>query len=92
MMVHTTEQMPHFFFLGQQVLFVVVSGFKLNGHAFDYFNAVPFKTNNLFRVVRQQTQTMSPQIHKDLRTHTVITQIRREAKPDIGLHRIQPSS
>ena len=81
--------MPHFRFLGFQVLGVVRRGRGANGDLFDNLEIEALQADNFLRIVREQTNAVQTEIDEDLRAKTVFAQIGLEPELLIGLDGIE---
>ena len=62
----------------------------LQRNPFGNGQAIPFQSNDLARIIGQETDLFDAQINQDLRADAVITQIRQESQRFIGLDGIEP--
>ena len=57
----------------------------LDGNTLDDLETVPFDSNNLARIIRNQLDLVQPKIRQDLRPNSIVAKVRLEPQPQIGL-------
>src|SRR5260370_12036674 len=82
--------MPEFFFLGPQVFPVLLIGRNLDRKWSRNPQAVAVQTDDLLRVVGQETNLPAPKVHENLGADAVVTQVGAEAQTFVGFDGIQP--
>src|SRR4030042_1122791 len=84
------KNVPHFLALRFQIFYILRGGLANNGHSFHYLQPVSFESDNLARIVGQQSKFVPPQVSQNLRSDTVIPQVAGKAQRLVSLHGIQP--
>ena len=79
------KQVFHFFFLGAEVGFVVGAAFDFYGNALHNLDTVAGEPDNFLGIIRQQTNLVDAEIHKNLRAGAVVAQIVGEAELSVCL-------
>ena len=77
--------MPHLVALRVEVAPVICVGGNDYGNSLDNLQTVSAKPRDFARIVREKPQLADSEIDEYLRSLSVVAQIRREAKRDIGL-------
>src|SRR5262249_40356797 len=75
------QKMLEFFFRGADVFAISLVGRNLDRHALDDAQPVAIQTDDLFRIVGEESNLPDAQINQNLRADAVMTQIRAETKP-----------
>src|SRR5476651_136531 len=86
----SSKQMSHLCLLGFEVLRIVRIGFAANRDLLDHLDSVTLKTDDLLRVVREESKLSHAEIEENLRAEAVITQVGGKPEPGIGFNRIEP--
>src|SRR5688572_4020201 len=74
--------------LGAQILHVRLTRLNLDRHSLYHLQSVPLNADDLARIVRNELDLVQSEVDKNLRSHTVITQIRLESQLQIRLNGI----
>src|ERR1039457_3020754 len=72
--------MPHFISFGSKILLIIYIRRNLNRNTVGYFEAISFKTNNLFGIISKQIYFLYSEIKKNLGTDPIITKISLKTK------------
>src|SRR6266508_3397685 len=67
------EEMAHLLALGQEVSPVALGGRDLDGHALDHLEPIALDADDLFRVVRQDTEALGTKVEQDLGPDTIMS-------------------
>src|SRR4026209_2838743 len=60
-----------------------------NRDLLDYFEAVTFESNDLFRIVREQPNGLQAEVRKNLCPETVFAQVHFEPELEVGLYGVE---
>ena len=83
------QQMAELGLLGFEIFLVVRVRFRSNRHLLNHFEPVTFQPDHFFGIVRQESELAHAEIEQDLRTESVIAQIRRQAEFHIRFDRVE---
>ena len=83
------EEMPHLQPLCLEVSCIVGICRGFDRELLDNIETVPFKTHDLFRVVRQKSNVAHSQVEQDLCADSILTEVHRIAKLFICFYRVQ---
>ena len=78
--------MPHAFFLGAQIAFVVGIRRCLNGYILRNLQSVGFQSDTLHWVVGQEAHFVYTQFAEDLGTYAVVSLVSQMPQADVGIH------